>query len=71
MSNRVFIVGNGMTKFLKPRPANPDYPLMAKQATLRALRDAGITYDQIQHVNFLFNIFSMTNIKGCYWICLW
>jgi len=50
MSNRVFVVGNGMTKFLKPRTGNPDYPDMAKQATLRALRDAGITYDQIQHV---------------------
>jgi len=49
MSNRVFVVGNGMTKFLKPRTGNPDYPLMAKQATLRALRDAGITYDQVQH----------------------
>jgi len=52
MSNRVFVVGNGMTKFLKPRTGNPDYPLMAKQATLRALRDAGITYDQVQHVHF-------------------
>lgn len=49
MSNRVFIVGNGMTKFLKPKPNNPDYPQLAKQATLRALRDANITYDQVQH----------------------
>lgn len=50
MKNRVFVVGNGMTKFLKPNPKNPDYPEMGKQATQRALRDAGISYDQIQHV---------------------
>ncbi len=50
MSKRVFVVGNGMTKFLKPRQNNPDYPQMAKQATERALRDAGISYDKIQHV---------------------
>jgi len=49
MTNRVFVVGNGMTKFLKPRTGNPDYPEMAKQATLRALRDAGISYDKVQH----------------------
>lgn len=29
--NRVFVIGVGMTKFLKPgREENPDYPLMAK-----------------------------------------
>ena len=30
MSQRVFVVGNGMTKFIKPNEQNPDYPLMAK-----------------------------------------
>lgn len=26
-SQRVFVVGHGMTKFIKPgRPGNPDYP---------------------------------------------
>lgn len=50
-SNRVFVIGNGMTKFVKPRAGNADYPQMAKQATLRALRDAGISYNQIQQVH--------------------
>ena len=50
MMKRVFIVGNGMTKFLKPREGNPDYPQLAKQAVHRALRDAGITYDKIDQV---------------------
>lgn len=32
--NRVFVVGVGMTKFIKPgRDNNPDYPQMAAQAT--------------------------------------
>jgi sterol carrier protein 2 len=47
-NNRVFIIGVGMTKFLKPRDNNPDYPDLAKQATLRALRDAGIPYSKIE-----------------------
>jgi len=25
MSQRVFVIGNGMTKFLKPKETNPDY----------------------------------------------
>lgn len=45
---RVFVVGVGMTKFLKPREENPDYPIMAKQAVNRALLDAGLTYDKIE-----------------------
>lgn len=41
----VYVVGVGMTKFIKPgREGNPDYPEMAAQATRRALRDAGIPY---------------------------
>jgi sterol carrier protein 2 len=31
MTQKVFVVGVGMTKFIKPgRDDNPDYPLMAK-----------------------------------------
>lgn len=45
---KVFVVGVGMTKFLKPSKNNPDYPEMGKQATLRALRDAGIPYSTIE-----------------------
>ena len=49
MPERVFVIGVGMTKFLKPNKLNPDYPDMAKQAALRALRDAGIPYSSIDH----------------------
>ena len=45
---RVFVVGVGMTKFLKPSDDNPDYPQMAKTAVNRALFDAGIDYKKIQ-----------------------
>jgi sterol carrier protein 2 len=44
----VFVIGVGMTKFMKPREGNPDYPQTSKQAVGRALRDAGITYDKIE-----------------------
>lgn len=53
MEKRVFVVGVGMTKFLKPSDSNPDYPDLAKQAIQRALRDAGIKYTDIQRVSFL------------------
>lgn len=46
---RVFVVGVGMTKFIKPgKEENPDYPLMGKQAVGRALHDAGLKYEDIQ-----------------------
>lgn len=46
---RVFVVGVGMTKFIKPgKDENPDYPLMGKQAVSRALRDAGLSYSTVQ-----------------------
>ncbi|EGR29748.1 n-terminal domain protein [Ichthyophthirius multifiliis] len=46
---RVFVVGVGMTKFIKPgNPHNPDYPQMAKQAINRALSDANINFNKIQ-----------------------
>jgi acetyl-CoA acetyltransferase len=49
MSNRVFVIGVGMTKFEKPgsRP-DWDYPDMAREAGTAALADAGVTYDQIE-----------------------
>lgn len=44
-SNRVFVVGVGMTKFEKPGSRkNFDYPDMAKEAGHRALEDAGIIF---------------------------
>lgn len=45
---RVFVVGVGMTKFLKPSDKNPDYPQMAKQAVTRALRDANLGYKAVE-----------------------
>ena len=44
MSKKVFIVGVGMTRFMKPSPDNPDYPDLAKVAINRALTDAGCNY---------------------------
>lgn len=45
MSRKVYIVGVGMTRFLKPSENNPDYPEMAKIAINRALADAGTSYN--------------------------
>jgi sterol carrier protein 2 len=44
----VFVVGVGMTKFLKPGKHDLDYTDLAKQAIRRALRDASIKFDKIQ-----------------------
>src|SRR5690242_14070431 len=51
MSERVFVVGVGMTDFVKPssRP-DWDYPDMVREAGTQALQDAGVRYDQVQHV---------------------
>ena len=48
MSNKVYVVGVGMTKFLKPSSDNPDYPELAKIAINRALMDAGMDYKKIE-----------------------
>ncbi|WP_433661530.1 lipid-transfer protein [Nocardia sp. CA-128927] len=49
MSNRVFVIGVGMTKFEKPgRREGWDYPAMAQESGSKALADAGIRYDQVQ-----------------------
>nr|WP_094027643.1 lipid-transfer protein [Nocardia cerradoensis] len=54
MTQRVFVVGVGMTKFEKPgRRTNDDgsqwgYPDMARESGTKALADAGIAYDQVQ-----------------------
>lgn len=48
MSNRVFVIGVGMTKFEKPGArAGWDYPDMAREAGMKALDDAGIEYSEI------------------------
>lgn len=44
MSRKAYVVGVGMTKFLKPSDDNPDYPEMAKTAAKRALLDCRVNY---------------------------
>ncbi|XP_008577741.1 PREDICTED: non-specific lipid-transfer protein isoform X1 [Galeopterus variegatus] len=46
---RVFVVGVGMTKFMKPRVQNSrDYPDLAKEAGQKALADARIPYSAVE-----------------------
>ncbi|KAG8536350.1 hypothetical protein GDO81_026563, partial [Engystomops pustulosus] len=47
LQRKVYVVGVGMTKFLKPRDA-VDYPDMAKEAGEKALADAGIPYSLVE-----------------------
>ena len=51
MGERVFVVGVGMTDFVKPS-ARPgwDYPDMVREAGTQALDDAGLSYPHVQHV---------------------
>lgn len=49
MSNKVYVIGVGLTKFEKPgRRQGWDYPDMARESGTAALQDAGIEYDRIQ-----------------------
>lgn len=48
MSERVFVIGVGMTKFEKPGSREWDYPDMGREAGEKALADAGIEYDEIE-----------------------
>ncbi len=47
MGNRTYIVGVGMTPFAKPGTKEGDYPDWALEAGERALKDAGISYEEI------------------------
>ncbi|RMI33472.1 lipid-transfer protein [Nocardia stercoris] len=47
MTQKVFVVGVGMTKFEKPGGREWDYPDMAREAGTKALEDAGVDYDRI------------------------
>src|ERR1700739_866617 len=48
-SNKVYVVGVGMTKFEKPgRREGWDYPQMAKESGTKALADAGVDYTEIE-----------------------
>src|ERR1700752_2835428 len=49
MSNKVYVVGIGMTKFEKPgRREGWDYPQMAKESGTKALEDAHVDYTEIE-----------------------
>ncbi|KQY31976.1 MULTISPECIES: lipid-transfer protein [Nocardia] len=48
MTQKVFVVGVGMTKFEKPGSLEWDYPEMAREAGTKALADAGIDYAQVE-----------------------
>ncbi|KAF9973079.1 sterol carrier protein 2 [Actinomortierella ambigua] len=47
MTNKVYVIGVGMTAFIKPRGL-VDYPELGREAAAKALLDAGITYDKVQ-----------------------
>lgn len=48
-SNKVYVIGVGMTKFEKPgRREGWDYPDMARESGTKALRDAGIDYREVE-----------------------
>lgn len=49
MAERTFVIGVGMTKFEKPGSREWDYPDMGREAGEKALADAGIAYDEIDH----------------------
>jgi acetyl-CoA acyltransferase len=48
MSERVFVIGVGMTKFEKPGSREWDYPDMGREAGQKALADAGIDYSLVE-----------------------
>ncbi|KAI1298182.1 Non-specific lipid-transfer protein-like 2 [Halotydeus destructor] len=52
MGRKVYVIGVGMTKFVKPG-ANKvlDYPQMGTEAVTRALADAKVEYSQIEHAS--------------------
>ena len=47
-SKKVFVVGNGMTRFMKPGKHSFDYHDLSKIAIERALRDAGIQFEALE-----------------------
>ena len=52
MANKVYVIGVGMTKFVRPGVNKTlDYPEMAKEAVNKALADAKIKYSQIEHAS--------------------
>lgn len=48
MGRKVYVAGVGMTKFEKQGSRDWEFPDMADEAGVLALKDAGITYDDIE-----------------------
>ncbi|KAI8393573.1 thiolase-like protein [Radiomyces spectabilis] len=48
VANKVYVVGVGMSKFIKPR-GEVDYPEFGLEAAVKALRDANISYDAVEY----------------------
>ena len=46
--SRVFVIGVGMTKFEKPGSREWDYPDMAREAGTGALKDAGVSFADVE-----------------------
>ncbi|GFR14904.1 non-specific lipid-transfer protein [Trichonephila clavata] len=44
----VYVIGVGMTKFLRPGTNKVDYPQLVKEAVVSALSDCKLSYDTIQ-----------------------
>ncbi|KAI8085022.1 thiolase-like protein [Halteromyces radiatus] len=47
MAGKVYVIGVGMSKFIKPR-GEIDYPEFGLEAAVKALIDANITYDKVE-----------------------
>ena len=48
MSQKVYVIGVGMTRFEKPGGRDWDYPDMAREAGQNAIKDAGISFEDIE-----------------------
>jgi len=52
MGRKVYVIGVGMTRFVKPgEDKRLDYPQMGKEAVEKALLDARIPYQDVQHAS--------------------
>ncbi|KAK0394264.1 hypothetical protein QR680_000661 [Steinernema hermaphroditum] len=53
---KVYVIGVGMTKFVKPQSVDWDYPDMVREAVTAALDDCGLKYTDVQQatVGYLF-----------------
>ncbi len=47
MGRKVNVIGVGMIKFAKPG-ASEDYNVMASKAAREALKDSGVSYDEVE-----------------------